>query len=302
MNILISGGTGLIGGALSVYLSANGHKVAIISRTPQKTPESHEPREISWDELGDSRNFFGESGVDGIINLAGENLGSGRWTAAKKKRILQSRLSASDKLVNAIRQSGNKPSLFIQSSAIGYYGTDREQQFDESSPAGNDYLAGVAQQWESSSSVVEDFGLRRVVIRTGVVLSTHSGALARLLLPFRLFLGGPLGSGNQWISWIHLDDVVRAIAHVINEPSISGAINLTAPNPVTNAEFGRAIADVIGRPYWLPVPGFALKTILGEMSVMVLKGQKVIPGKLVETGFEFSYPDLKDALQNLILE
>ncbi len=300
MNILISGGTGLIGRALSGYLCANGHKATIISRIPQEATEPDKPQEISWDELSDPHNFFGKNVVDVIINLAGENLGSGRWTAGKKKRILQSRLSASDKLVNAIRHSGNKPSLFIQSSAIGYYGTDREEQFDESSPPGNDYLAGVAQQWESSSSFVEELGLRRVVIRTGVVLNTHSGALARLLLPYRLFVGGPLGSGKQWISWIHLDDEVRAIAHVIDEKSISGAVNLTAPNPVTNTEFGRLIALVMGRPYWLPVPGFALKAILGEMSVLVLEGQKVLPCKLEETGFKFSFPNLKDALQNLI--
>lgn len=300
MNILISGGSGLIGQALSEYLHANGDEVTIISRTPKKAVESGKSQEISWDDLSGPNGFLSRKIVDVVINLAGENIGSGRWTAKRKEKILESRLFASDMLVNAIRQTANKPGLFIQSSAIGYYGTDKEQPFDETSPPGNDFLAGVAQKWESSSLVIEEMSIRRVVIRTGVVLSIQGGALPRMLLPFHFFIGGPLGTGRQWVSWIHIEDEIRAIKHVIDKKSISGAVNLTSPNPVTNAEFGRTISRVMKRPCWLPVPAFALNTVLGEMSVLVLEGQKVRPGKLEETGFKYSFPNLGEALQDLL--
>ncbi len=300
MKVLISGGTGMIGRVLCDDLITRGDQVFVLSRVQKTEPSQVKYHTITWDQLTSVNEKSILEGIDAVIHLAGENIGSGRWTAKKKKRILSSRLETSQALIHAISLIKNKPEVFIQASAIGIYGTAQNQIFTENSPVGDDYLSTVAKQWEESSKEIEKLGIRRVVIRSGVVLKKEEGALVRMLLPFRLFLGGALGSGRQWISWIHIEDEVRAIEKILQDQSMQGIVNLTSPNPVTNAAFGKSISKVIHRPYWINVPAFSLKLLLGEMSIMVLDGQKVIPQKLEQTDFTFKYPDIETALQNLL--
>ncbi len=297
MNIVIAGGTGLIGRALSVSLLKDGYTVTILTRAELPRSPLDGVKYIRWGEKSDA--WIDElTGVEAIINLAGENIGSGRWTATKKKKILDSRVNSGKMLVRAIENLNTKPEIFIQSSAIGIYGTNTDQVFSENSPTGNDYLAGIAKIWEDSSKPVDEMGVKRAVIRTGVVLDKNEGALARMILPFKLFMGGPIGSGKQWLSWIHLQDEVEAIKFIL-ERKLTGIFNLTSPNPVQNAEMGMKIGNVLHRPYWMPVPALALRAVLGEMSTLVLDGQKVIPDALLSAGFTFKYPLLYDALQNI---
>jgi len=238
--------------------------------------------------------------VDAIVNLAGENIGSGRWSAKKKEKILRSRLNASEAILDALKMSEKKPRLLIQASAVGYYGTNLEKAFTEKDVAGNDYLSQLALEWEQSTQPVEEFGVSRIVIRTGVVLSPRGGVLKQMVLPFKLFVGGSLGSGKQWISWIHEEDEVRAIYFLLQSENISGTFNLTSPNPVTNAEFERALAKTIHKPYWFPVPGFMIKALFGEMSMLVVDGQKVMPEALLKRGFAFKYLELESALKDIL--
>lgn len=300
MNVLISGGSGMIGQALSDYLTDREDQVFILSRTHQVETGKNNYPIITWKELNDFEGTDILESIDAIVHLAGENMGSGRWTDKKKMRILNSRLETSHALNHAISLTKKKPKVFVQASAVGIYGIDRQQTFTENSLLGDDYLSTVAKKWENSSKEIEEQGIRRVVIRSGVVLKKDDGALPRMLLPFRLFVGGALGSGRQWISWIHIEDEVRAIEKVLKDESIQGIVNLTAPHPVTNAEFGKSISKIIHRPYWISVPAFSLKLLLGTMSIMVLEGQKVIPQKLEQSGFTFKYPYVESALKNIL--
>lgn len=297
MKVLIAGGTGLIGGALSRKLVSDGHQVTVLTRGAGSLHAG--VAAIHWD--GRTRSGWDDQigKVDAIVNLAGENIGSGRWTEKKKDAILRSRLDAGRILAETAADILNKDGLFIQASAVGYYGVSEGETFDEDSPPGSDYLAGVAVRWEDSSVRAEAAGFKRAVLRTGIVLDVHEGALARMLLPFRLFAGGPLGSGRQWMSWIHLADEVAAIQFLL-EKRLDGKFNLTAPNPIRNADFGRAIGKAIHRPYWAPVPAFALRLLLGEMSTLVLDGQKVLPARLLAAGFEFKYPSIDNSLADLL--
>ena len=238
--------------------------------------------------------------ADAVVNLAGENIGSGRWSESRKESIIESRENTGQILAEAIRLAENKPEVFIQASAIGIYGTSEDNKFNEKSPLGNDFLSGVGRKWENSSKGVEALGIRRVLLRTGIVLDLNEGAFPKMVLPFRLFIGGPIGSGKQWVSWIHLDDEVRIIDFILKNPQISGPVNAVAPNPVTNAEFGKTLAKLIHRPYWIPVPAFALKLILGEMSTLVLDGQYVYPKKLVELDYNFKFSTLPGALESIL--
>ncbi len=299
MKILISGGTGLIGNPLTDTLIQSGHQIFCLTRSLKDRHNKPGLTYLEWNgkQARDWENKIGT--VDAIINLAGENLGSGRWTADLKYRLLQSRLDAGFVLSKFAVEMAAKPGIFIQSSAIGIYGTDLTENKDESSSLGSDYLAGLAKAWEQSSAVVEQAGIPRAIIRTGIVLDQSRGALKQILLPFRLFAGGPLGSGKQWMSWIHLKDEVGAIQHILNH-RLSGVFNLVAPQPVTNAEMGKAIASVLKRPYWMPVPAPALQIALGEMSTLVLDGQKVLPSRLLESGYEFTFPEIKAALRDVL--
>lgn len=297
MNVLITGGTGLIGRPLTRRLAELGHQVTVLSRKPGLHLAAPGVTLAGWD--GHTTAGWGElvETSDVIINLAGENLGESRWTSERKAQIMSSRLDCGWAVSEAVQAAAHKPALLIQASAVGYYGPCDDRPLDESAPAGKDWPARVCVQWEDSTRTVEELGVRRVVLRTGLVLTARGGALQRLLLPFRLYAGGPLGSGRQYWSWIALEDEVDAIIHLMQNPAASGVYNLTAPNPVPMSEFGRVLADVLRRPYWLPVPGFGLKALLGEMSTVVLDGQRVLPRRLLDLGYTFHYDQLRPALQ-----
>ncbi len=295
--VIVTGGSGLIGQAFCKEMQSAGWEVVIVSRNPQGGAiSSGQWRWIGWDDLP-----LEMEKARAVVNLSGENIGAGRWTKEKKQRIQESRIQAGKRLLQAFDRVDRKPEVLIQSSAIGYYGIHQgDVPLDETASAGEDFLAKVGRAWEASTRDVEDLGVRRVIIRTGVVLAREGGVLNRMVLPVRLGVGGPLGSGKQWISWIHMQDQVRAMRFLIEKTSARGAYNLTAPNPVQNRDFMRTLARVLRRPFWLPVPAFALRLFLGEMSTLVLDGQRVVPARLLSEGFEFSYPHLEEALRNLL--
>jgi uncharacterized protein (TIGR01777 family) len=310
MNVLITGGTGLIGHVLTESLLADGHRVTVLTRNPQKAknilPSDVIP--LQWD--GRSPEGWGHiiGETDAIVNLAGESIAGDsmiailtrRWTDVQKERIKQSRLDVGKALVSAIQGAKKKPDVFIQASAVGYYGPHGDEALTESAPGGTDFLAKVCQAWEASTSEVEKLGVRRVVIRSGLVLSTKGGILPIMLLPFRLFVGGPLGSGKQIIPWIHILDQVNAIRFLLENQSAQGAFNLSAPNPVNSARFGRIAGRVLRRPNWFTTPGFALKLALGEKASLVLGGQQAVPQKLLKAGYEIKFKNLEPALQDLL--
>lgn len=300
MHILISGGSGFIGTALTDSLLADGHQVVILTRNPQKAIVNKGAKSIGWEDLGDPKGVDLLSQVEAVVNLAGENIGAGPWTKKRKERILSSRLMAGKVLTEAIRKVGRRPKVFIQASAVGYYGACQAEPVTETSPAGSDYLAEVCKAWEASTRSVEELGVRRAVIRTGVVLSKDEGALPRMLLPYRLFVGGPLGRGKQGFPWIHPADEVAAIRFLMEKETAVGVFNLCSPNPLSNADFGRNLARALKRPYWLPVPAIALRLLLGEMSTLVLDGQFMIPARLQELGFRFYFENAGSALEDLI--
>jgi hypothetical protein len=238
-----------------------------------------------------------------VINLAGEGIAGGRWTAERKRRIRASRLDAGRAVVQAVRQAaaaGRAPAVVLQSSGVGYYGEAGEQEIGEDHPPGNDFLAQVAVEWEASTAEVEALGVRRAVLRTGVVLDRAGGALAKMLPPFRLGLGGPLGGGRQWLPWIHMADEVGAILFLLATAAASGPFNLCAPRPVTNREFVRALGRRLRRPSILPVPAAALRLALGELADALLRSQRALPRRLLEAGYRFRFPDLAGALADLL--
>ena len=301
MRILIPGGSGLIGRALTTDLTADGHEVILLSRTPQRvTGLPNGARAEAWDGRTAEGWLHLADGADAIINLAGENIGAGRWTAGRKKRIRDSRVHAGAAVVEAVKGAANKPGVVIQASGSGYYGPRGDERINEAETAGDDFPSRVSIDWEASTAPVETLGVRRAIIRSGVVLSTDGGALPRMLLPFKLFAGGPLGGGRQWFSWIHIQDQIRAIRFLIDHREANGAFNLCAPNPLTNADFSRALGRALGRPAFMPTPGFALKLLFGEMSTILLDGQRALPQRLLELGFEFQFPEAEGALRDIL--
>ncbi len=301
MKIMLSGGTGLIGRALIQRLLPAGHEVWVLSRGPGRSGLPEPVHVLQWDARTPAGWRLELEQMDAFINLAGENLGAGLWTSGRKQRIIDSRLHAGDAIVEAFRQAQRKPMVLIQASAIGYYGEDAGNQvLSPESPPGNDFLAQVCVAWEASTRPVEELGVRRVVTRTGLVLAKGSDLVQRLLLPFNLFVGGPLGGGHQWWSWIHINDEVGALQFLMENEQARGAFNLTAPHPVHMAEFGRTLAKLIGRPYWFPVPKFGLRLALGEMSTLVLSSQRALPVKLQELGYQFKFERLRPALEDVL--
>lgn len=306
MRVIISGGSGLIGTGLAKELIRRGYQVVILSRNPQKVVDVPEEVIVArWD--GKTSLGWGHyvDGANAIVNLAGENIAGEkffptRWTEARKEALLMSRLVPGKALVAAIRHAKNKPNVFIQSSAIGYYGTLADEIIDETHPAGDDFLAKVCVAWENSTHEIEDLGVRRVVIRTGVVFSPFGGAFDRLVLPFRFFAGGPLGNGKQFLSWIHLADQVNAICFLIDNRSAQGIYNLTAPEPITNAELARTIGRIAHRPAIVPIPGFLFRLMFGEVATVVLDGQRVIPSRLMQQGFTYKFSSVEAAVTDLL--
>jgi uncharacterized protein (TIGR01777 family) len=300
MRVIIVGGTGLIGQELTTTLLNEGHQVWVLSRNPQTIKVPTGAAVVSWDGHT-SRGWEGlVEQADAVVNLAGENIGAGNWSNARKERIRTSRQNSGQAVVSAFQAASQKPKVLLQASAIGFYGPSDDRELSEEWPAGNNFQSIICLDWEASTQPVEKMGVRRVVIRTGLVMTTKGGVLPRLMLPFRLFLGGPLGSGQQWYSWIAMQDEIRAMLYLLMNDQAAGAYNLTSPEPLRMSEFGKVLASVIHRPYWLPAPEFALRALLGEMSILVLTGQKVLPQKLLAEGFHFQFPTLKSALENLL--
>jgi uncharacterized protein (TIGR01777 family) len=300
MQILITGGTGLIGKALTQSLIADGHSVIVLTRSAQYTSANPLLRYVQWDAA--TAAGWGElvDGIEAIVNLAGEGIADGRWSEERKKRIYASRVAAGQAVMQAIQQATVKPKTLIQSSAVGYYGSRQDEILTESSGSGGDYLAQVCFDWEASTAAAEGLGVRRAVIRTGIVLSNDGGAWPKIVLPFKLFAGGPMGSGKQYWPWIHMDDEVNAIRFLLEHPETHGVFNLSAPNPLSNAEFAEKLGKVMGRPAFIPAPAPALKVALGEMSTVLLDGQRAIPAHLQKVGFTFKYPEAEAAMRALL--
>ncbi len=305
MKVAITGATGFVGSRLVERLHSEGQTVVVLTRNTsfaQKVfPSEAFPNVeiIAYTPTASGSWQDALSGCDAVVNLAGEPIGEGRWTAERKQEILNSRKLSTQKIVEAIALSNPKPSVLVNASAIGYYGTSETATFDETSPSGDDFLAQVCQAWEAEAQKVQAFGVRLVILRFGIVLGT-GGALGKMITPFKLFAGGPIGSGKQWFSWIHLDDIVNLILQALTKPEMQGVYNATAPNPVRMSELSQTMGQVMNRPSWLPVPNFAIEALLGDGAIVVLEGQEVQPKRILETGFEYLYPNLKPALAQIL--
>lgn len=301
--IIIGGATGFIGRPLALSLAGEGYEVAVLTRSRDKARAlfGDQAVAVEWDGRT-SRGWLDLAGsATAIINLAGENIGAGRWTNKRKQRIVASRLDAGKAVMDSLRRAAGRPKSLIQASAIGFYGPRSDEELDETSPPGDGFLAGMVKEWESATREAEDLGIRRIVIRSGLVLGRDGGVLPRFLGPFRFFVGGPLGSGNQWLSWIHRDDEIAAVRFLLERPQLAGVFNLTAPGPVTMKEFARSLGRVMKRPSWFPVPAFLLRWLFGEMAdETLLSGQRVLPSALLKAGYEFLYPDLGGALEAIL--
>ena len=292
MKIAVTGASGLIGTALVPHLRAAGHEVVRLVRRAASAPD-----EVSWDPAAGTIDVAGLQGVGAFITLAGAGVGDHRWTEDYKREILNSRIDSTHTIVHAIRQMDVKPSVLVAGSAIGWYGDTGDRAVDESDPAGTGFLADVVRAWEAAADPVEELGVRVVHARTGLVVAKEGGAWANLFPIFKLGLGGKLGSGRQWWSWISLRDEVRALQFCMDTESLRGPANLTAPNPATNAEVTAAMGRVLGRPTLLPAPAFALKAVLGEFSSEVLGSARVVPSVLENAGFIWEDPTIESAIR-----
>jgi hypothetical protein len=303
MNIVIAGGSGFLGRALTDALIRDGHDIVILARQPTTgRAASASVRTVAWTPNGQAGSWAAAiDTADAVINLAGESIAAGRWTAARKQQILESRVLATRSLTAAIGRAAHPPAVFVSGSAVGYYGPLGDELVTEEKRAGSDFLAQVCAQWEEEASHIDPGRTRLAVIRTGLVLERDGGALPPMLLPFRLGAGGPVGSGRQYWPWIHRRDWVDLVRFVLVTPLVSGAVNATAPNPVTNAEFARALGRVLHRPAFMPAPAFALRLLLGEMAdALVLSGQRAVPAKADRLGFTFTYTNVEEALRAIL--
>ena len=287
MRVLVAGGTGFIGRPLSRALTAAGHRVIVVSREPGRAL----PGAVGWEQLAGA---VGAS--DALVNLAGDPIAAGRWTAARKARIRDSRVGTTGRLVEAASGAARRPTVLVNASAVGYYGPHGDEVLDETAPPGTDFLARVCEAWEREALRAEALGIRVVRLRLGVVLAPDGGALGRMLPPFRAFVGGPLGSGRQWMSWIQRDDVIDLVLAVLEDERYRGPLNATAPRPVENRDFARALGRALGRPAWLAVPAPVLRLVLGELADMLLTGQRVVSLAAERLGYRWRHPDLPGAL------
>ena len=297
MTIVVAGGSGFLGSAIVKTWREDGHRILILTRRPRH------PDDVAWSaDGGDTRWTSALEGADAVVNLAGEGIADRRWSAARKAAILDSRIRATRAIVSAIRSARTPPRALLSASAIGFYGPHGDEPLTEESPAGSDFLAGVCRQWETEANAAA--GLTRVVLlRTGLVLARDGGALPEMAKPFRLFAGGPVGAGTQYLSWIHLHDWVAMVRFALATDGVDGPMNLTAPSPVTNAEFSRALGRALHRPAIVPAPAFALRLALGEMADgLLLGGQRVLPATAQRHGFNFRFPTVDAALQDVYRE
>lgn len=294
MKFLITGGTGFIGEPLCRTLIQHGHELLVLSRRPAQHQPSAGTTSLSWDSPGWPQ---AAQGCDGIINLAGEPIAAARWSPKQKSLIRESRLAATRRLVEAVARWPKKPAVLVNASAIGYYGARGDEPLTEADEPGQGFLAETCRAWEAEALRAESFGVRVVRLRLGLVLGPGGGALSKMVPPFQWFMGGPVGTGRQWVSWIHRDDVVGLIEWALSSVLIHGAVNATAPEPVTMREFCRCLGAALHRPSWAPVPAVALRTLLGEMADLLLTGQRVIPHVALQRHYPFTYPALLPALQ-----
>ncbi|PEC10015.1 TIGR01777 family oxidoreductase [Bacillus toyonensis] len=297
MKIAISGGTGFIGKYLSTFFIQKGYTVYIL--TGKNKIETSNPN-LQYVQWTPDLPTFPLSSIDIVINLAGESINS-RWTKKQKEAILNSRIQATRGLIKQLQTLSTKPHTFINASAIGYYGTSETESFTEQQETpGNDFLAETVFLWEQEACKARSLEIRTIYARFGVILGADGGALPKMLLPYQFYIGGTIGSGNQWLSWIHIDDVVRMIDFIIHKEEINGPLNITAPLPIRMKEFGETMATIMRKPHWLPVPSFMLHALLGEMSILVLEGQHVLPSKAIEHGYQYTFPTIDHALQNIL--
>ncbi|MGG1631574.1 TIGR01777 family oxidoreductase [Rossellomorea sp. NRS-1567] len=296
MKIAITGGTGFVGQALTEELLGHHHEVMILTRNPDKYDNRSGVTYVKW--LSDGAKPEEElEGIQAFINLAGESINSGRWTDERKKRIINSRINSTQEVMNIIKALKEKPACLINASAIGYYPSSKTNTYTEASTeTAENFLGETVQIWEKEASKANQLGIRVAYARFGIILGEGEGALPRIALPYKMFVGGTVGSGDQWMSWVHIKDIARAVHFIAETESISGPVNVAAPSPVTMKEFGKTLGAVLGKPHWIPVPSLTLKVAMGEMSALVLEGQKVLPSVLSENGFQFEYPELKSAL------
>jgi len=295
MKLVVSGASGLVGSALVEHLQAQGHDVwTLVRRHPGK-------KELFWDVRGQQIDSFGFNDIDAVVHLAGESIAGSRWSENKKCRIKESRVAGTRLLCRTLAALKHPPKVLVSASAVGFYGDGGDQILTEDSPAGTNFLAEVCTAWEAETRVAKEAGIRVVNLRVGIVLAKNGGALKPMVPAFRMGLGGPLGTGQQWMSWIALPDLVRVIVHCMDDCSISGPVLGVSPTPVTQKTFARALGRALRRPALLPAPGFALKLLMGEMGQqLLLDGQRCIPRRLNETGFEWHFPDLLPALKRCV--
>jgi uncharacterized protein (TIGR01777 family) len=300
MKIMISGGTGFVGTHLSSRLLREGHKITVLTRS-QKEAKGDTPS-LSYLRSDPTQTGDWQTAVkdhDVIINLAGASIFS-RWTKENKKAIRESRILTTRNLVEGIPPERAKSMTLFSTSAVGYYGFHGDEELTEDSPSGNDFLARIAMEWEAEALKAKEKGSRVVITRFGIVLGKGGGALGQMIPAFRKFVGGPIGSGQQWFSWVHIEDLAEAFVFLMSRPESSGPVNLCSPNPVRNIDLARALGKALKRPSFLPAPGFMIKLILGEFGSVILEGQRVTPGRLLESGFVFKYPGIDSALENIV--
>jgi uncharacterized protein (TIGR01777 family) len=302
MRVIITGGTGMIGRALAGALAPAGYEVILLSRQPERAGALPAGvRAVGWDARSAAGWGHLAEGAAAIVNLAGESIGEGRWTAERKRRIVESRVNAGRAVVEAVAAAQVKPGVVIQASGIGYYGDGGERELDEGAPAGKDWAARLAAElWEPATAPVEALGVRRVIARQGVVLTPSAYVLRMLVLPHRFFVGGPLGSGRQYFAWTHIADEVGALRFLIETPAARGVFNLCAPGSLTNRELERTLGRILGRPVWAPAPAFALRLALGEQADVLLLGQRGAPRRLLELGYRFQFAEAESALRDLL--
>ena len=297
MNVAFSGASGLIGAALIASLEAGGHRaIPLVRRAPRPGEDA-----LRWDPASGAITPAGPSVADAVVHLAGDSIMGLRWTAEKKRRIRESRTIATRLLVQTLTRLAKPPAVLVCASGVGYYGSRGDEVLSEESRPGTGFLADLAREWEAATATAIAQGIRVVNLRLGVVLSAHGGALAKMLTPFRLGLGGVIGDGTQWMSWIALDDVIGAIRHAITTDALRGPLNLVAPGPVTNVEFTRTLGRALGRPTLVPLPAFAARLAMGQMAdELLLASQRVVPARLQASGYRFRYPTLEDALRAVL--
>lgn len=301
MRIVIAGGSGFLGTALTAALLNDGHDVVILTRQSPPPRDDRRRTFVTWTPDGRAGSWSAAlESADAVINLAGESIAAKRWSEEQKRRILDSRLLATRSLTTAIRQSSRPPGVLISGSAVGYYGDRGDETLTEASPPGRDFLADVTRAWEEAAAAVSDMS-RVALIRTGIVLDRRAGALQKMLLPFRMFVGGPLGSGRQYMPWIHKTDWVRLVVWTLSHEGARGPLNATGPLPVTNAEFAKALGRALHRPSVMPAPAFALRLALGEMAdALLLSGQRALPVRAADLGFSFRYGNIDEALADVL--